>query len=175
MIRPIKYVEKTIAEKVETQKPGLLEALMLPITSGFLITFSISRIINHMWPNLYFQATPTLHIHHFTYGFFLLAVACFLALLYSGPRAKFWVSLLYGVGLGFAFDEFAMWLRLDDDDPVRWNYDGFLIVMGTFILLLSINAGLKFYKRHWRSTLQKLNKNRISKAKKSIRSQKFVG
>jgi hypothetical protein len=147
MIWPFNLFEKEIEEAVISKRSSLMQALLFPISFTFLLTFTLSRIVNYTWPTMYFQATPTLHIHHFTYGIIILAAAGFLSLLFSGPRGKFWIAMLYGTGLGFAFDEFAMWLRLDETDPVRWDYDGFVIIAGIFLMLFTIPQGLHFIRR----------------------------
>ena len=62
---------------------------------------------------------------------------------------KYFISLLYGFGLGLAFDEFAFWLKLTDDDPARWSYDGFLIIAGFIFIIISAKRGLKLLKILW--------------------------
>jgi len=136
-----------IHHKVSNGESGLYAALLLPITFSFLITFSIARAISHIAPQFYIELSAGLHIHHYTYGFFILAISGYLALIFSGPRAKFWIALLFGIGLALSFDEFGMWLRLKDDDITRFQYDGFNLIMGLTLLLLSFKHGIKFLKR----------------------------
>ena len=88
-------------------------------------------------------------IHHFAYGFWILSASGYLALIFSGPRAKFLISLLFGLGLGLAFDEFSMWLELRGDDTARWNYDGMVIIISTMLIVVAMGPGLHFIKRHW--------------------------
>ena len=90
-----------------------------------------------------------IHVHHFVWGISVLAISGYLALIFGGPRAKFLISLLYGFGLGLAFDEFAFWLKLTDDDPARWSYDGFLIIAAIIFLIISAKPGTKMLKRLW--------------------------
>ena len=89
------------------------------------------------------------HIHHFAYGFFALAVSGYLALLFDEPKDKYLISLLHGFGLGLALDEFGMWLRLKDDEPIRWGYDGLLIFLGVIFLIISAKPGVKMLKILW--------------------------
>lgn len=145
-----------IQERVEDQKPGLYLALMLPIAFAFTITFAISRMISLYAPWLYLQWTPHLHVHHFTYGFFILAIAGFLALIFSGPRATFRIALLYGVGLALAMDEFGMWLRLSDDDVARSSYDGLNIVIGLIFFIIALPPGIRLLQSLWPFTARKL-------------------
>jgi len=141
-----------IHHKVVAQEPGLYITLIFPIAVSFLITFAGSRIIGYLItygyvPEIYLQPSQGVHIHHYTYGFFILAAAGYLALVFSGPRAKYGIALLLGFGLGLAFDEFGMWLKLRDDEITRWSYDGFNMVIGVFFLLLSARGGVRLLKR----------------------------
>ena len=92
-----------------------------------------------------------MHVHHFTYGIFILFAAGYLALVVKQARAKFWVALLHGFGLGLAMDEFGMWLKLRDDDIVRWSYDGFSLTIGLFLLILTAKPGFRMLKKLWPS------------------------
>lgn len=132
-----------IHRKVVNQEPGLYISLIFPVAVAFLITFTASRIFSHFFPQFYIQWTPGLRVHHYAYGFFVLAAAGYLALIFNGPRSKYLISLLFGFGLGLAFDEFGMWLKLRDDESARWSYDGFNLIIGLFFLLLSARGGMK--------------------------------
>lgn len=140
--------EKIISKKIETQKSGLYFYLIFPIAVSFLLTFGISRLISHFFPNL-FLVVSEVHIHHFAYGFFVLAASGYLALIFDKPEEKYLISLLHGFGLGLALDEFGMWLRLRDDEPVRWGYDGLLIFLGVIFLIISAKPGVKMLKILW--------------------------
>lgn len=132
-----------------SNQPGLYIAVIFPISISFLLTFTGARILSRIAPWFYLEPSPGLHIHHFAWGIFVLAIAGYLAMIFNGPRANYLISLLYGFGLGLAFDEFGMWLRFRDDDPIRWEYDGFIIVIGVFFLILSAKAGIHFIKNRW--------------------------
>ena len=140
--------EKIISEKIEHGEAGLYLYLIFPIAFAFLLTFVAARIFSLLAPNFYLDLAIG-HVHHYVYGFFVLAVSGYLALIFDGPRAKYLISLLHGFGLGLAFDEFVFWLKLTDDDPARWSYDGFLIIMGLFFFIISAKRGLKMLKILW--------------------------
>jgi len=148
-----KKMREGIYKKVINKEPGLYISLVFPIAVAFLITFTASRVFSHFLPQFYIQWSPGLRVHHFAYGFFVLAVVGYLALVFNGPKAKYGIALLLGFGLGLAFDEFGMWLKLRDDEITRWSYDGFNIIIGFFFLLLSAKQGmglllkLRFFKR----------------------------
>ncbi|MDO8495123.1 MAG: hypothetical protein Q7S32_01160 [bacterium] len=142
-------MKESIREKVVHHESGLYVAIIFPIAVAFSLTFVGSRILSHFAPQFYVEWSPGLRVHHFTYGFFILAVTGYLALIFNGPRAKYLIALLFGFGLGLAFDEFGMWLRLKDDDPVRWSYDGFNVIIGVLFLIISARPGVRFLRFLW--------------------------
>lgn len=141
-------MRRGIEAKVAQKEPGLYVVVLFPIVVSFLLTFAANRLIGYLITygyirNYYLEPSPGLHVHHFTYGFFILAIAGYLALIYNGPRAKYLIALLLGLGLGLAMDEFGMWLKLRDDEIARWNYDGFTLVIGLFVFLFTIKGMLR--------------------------------
>lgn len=82
------------------------------VLAGFLPTFLIARFIVAQFPDLFLEVRGT-HVHHFIYGFFVLAVMGFVSLVVD--RARRVQAFLYGIGLALAFDEFGMWIKLTDD------------------------------------------------------------
>jgi len=112
------------------------------VVFSFLVTFVAARLIvylvlGHLMPNL-FLTIRGVHIHHFTYGVVVLVIVG-LYLLLRRPNVDSddfrWLVLIYGVGLGLTFDEFGMWIRLQDDYWVRQSYDAIIIVV---LILLNI-------------------------------------
>ena len=146
-------MKNSIKWRVEHHQHGLYLYIVFPIATTFLLTFIGARVISHFWPDLYIPWAG-IHVHHFAYGFFVLAIAGYLALVFSGPRGKYLIALLHGFGLGLAFDEFGLWLHLNDDDPSRYSYDGFLIVAGAIALIITAKPGIKMVKNHlpWTKT-----------------------
>lgn len=143
-------MRESIHRKVETGDPGLYVSLAFPILFAFVLTFIGSRLIGYLAPGFYLEISPGLHVHHFTYGVFILFAAGYLGLTtVKQPRAKFWVAMLHGFGLGLAMDEFGMWLKLRDDEIARWSYDGFNITVGLFLFILTVKPGVKMLKRLW--------------------------
>jgi hypothetical protein len=102
------------------------------ILSSFLPTFIISRLLVHLAPGLFINIGGS-HIHHLTYGIFLLAIAGFLSQNLENPKWKTKLAILYGTGLALSFDEFGMWLRLQDSYWVRQSYDAVLIILSLLI------------------------------------------
>ena len=140
-------MKRAISERVIYKEPGLYLYILFPISFAFLLTFLGARIFSHYRPDIYL-AWFGIHVHHFAYGFFVLAVAGYLALVFSGPRGKYLIALLHGFGLGLAFDEFGIWLHLSDEDPARWSYDGFLIIAGLITIILTAKPGIKMIRNH---------------------------
>ena len=130
------------------------------IVSSFLMTFIIARafvylVLNHWMPN-FFLTVKGVHIHHFTYGVVILATVGLYLILKrpsTDSRVFRWSVLLYGIGLGLTFDEFGMWIHLEDDYWIRHSYDAVIIVV---LLLLNI----AYYKSLWQIlTLKRLREN----------------
>lgn len=139
-------MKRSIHERHE--KPGFYLYLIFPMSIAFLITFVLARSLNLIAPGLHFSIAG-IHIHHFVWGISILAISGYLALIFSSPKEKYLVALLHGLGLGLAFDEFGFWLKLTDDDIVRWSYDGFFIIMGVFLLVISAKRGVQMLKTLW--------------------------
>lgn len=98
------------------------------ILIAFLPTFVSARLIVYHFPELFLEVKGV-HIHHLTYGIFLLAIAGILSLNFSSWKWKIVNSILYGIGLALAFDEFGMWIHLEDDYWVRQSYDAVIILV----------------------------------------------
>lgn len=143
----VRTIEQRIRNKLNQHQEGLYVVLLFPISVAFILTFIACRMVSHVAPHLYLQLSSGLHVHHFIYGFFSVTAAGFLALVFNGPRAKFWIAMLFGFGLGLSFDEYGIWLHLNDGDPLRWQYDGFVIVISAILLLFTIQPGLRFIKK----------------------------
>lgn len=124
---------------IHSQESRKLTALIL---ASFLITFFISRLIVYLVINRLlidlFLTVNNVHIHHFSYGVVILALVG-LSLILQIPaltsrRLRF-IAIWYGIGLGLTFDEFGMWIRLEDDYWIRQSYDAIVVVA---LLLLNI-------------------------------------
>ena len=141
--------KNVIIEKVRKSEAGLYFYLVFPMAFAFLLTFVGARALNTIAPDFWLVNLAVGHVHHFAYGIFILAVSGYLALIFDGPRGKYLVALLHGFGLGLTFDEYWFWIKLSEDELARWNYDGFLIIMGFFFLVISARRGVKMLKVLW--------------------------
>ena len=125
----------------ELQSPSNRQ-ITAQIIFWFLTTFALARltvylILDGVLPDM-FLFVRGVHIHHFTYGVILLAIAGIVLLLKRpAPESTVFklLTVTYGIGLGLTFDEFGMWIRLQDNYWIRQSYDAVIIVT---LLLLNI-------------------------------------
>lgn len=138
--------QKTVNKKFASNDPFAYLYVLFPITVAFLLTFGGARLLSHIAPWLYIHFVPGLHVHHVAYGTLILAASGYLALISDAPKYKYLTALLHGFGLGLAFDEFGILLRLSDDSTARWSYDGLLILTAIFFLIISTRSGVEFFR-----------------------------
>lgn len=126
----------------QTVSSPTTKSIIAVIVFSFLATFVIARLVvylvlGHWMPDL-FLTIKGVHIHHFTYGVVILVLVGLVMLLLRpavNSRAFNWCALFYGIGLGLTFDEFGMWIRLQDNYWIRQSYDAVVVVA---LLLLNI-------------------------------------
>jgi hypothetical protein len=126
------------------------------ILISFLATFILSRIVVYYapMPNLFLKVRGV-HIHHLAYGIFILGLVGFLSLIQErSEKTRLKLSVLYGIGLGLAFDEFAMWIQLEDVYHDRSTYDAIVVIT---LILLNIVYFADFWKK-WGYRLDSLIK-----------------
>jgi hypothetical protein len=105
------------------------------VAFAFGLTVAFARWVSYVRPAFHYNIGG-IHIHHYTYGIFMLTVAGYFALVLKGPRATFWIALLYGWGAGFTFDEMGMWLNSSIDQSARWEKAG--VFFGALALMVSV-------------------------------------
>ena len=104
------------------------------IAAAFALTVVSARIFSFVLPRVHWEPVPGMHIHHYVYGIFILAIAGYLALIFRSDGATPWIALLYGFGIGFTFDEFGMWLNPPFHGG-RWNTSGITIVIVALLIV----------------------------------------
>ena len=115
------------------------------IMISFLGTFIVSRLIVNYFPGFTLTEIRGTHVHHFAYGIVLLVfVGYFLLTQPRSRRSRLKMSLFYGIAIGLAFDEFAMWIQLEDVYYDRSTYDAIVIIAA---LLLNIVYFEDFWKK----------------------------
>src|SRR5512143_3299209 len=117
---------------------------------AFLFTFIAARTVTFLimarrLPDLYLHVGGT-HVHHLTYGIFLLVAVGAYLLFVPGPRQHVRViAILYGIGLALTFDEFGMWLHLGGPYWQRASFDA-IIVLGALLGLLAFMPPLRVWR-----------------------------
>ena len=108
----------------------------------FLPTFIIARLVAHTIPDVV-VTVGQVHIHHLTWGIFILAASGFWSFHVKTRRARAILAAIYGIGLALAFDEFGLWLRLEDNYWVRQSYDAIISIT---VFLVNIVYFFHFWK-----------------------------
>ena len=121
---------------------------------AFAFTFLAARSValltsTNRLPEIYFRLGGA-HVHHLNYGIIILAgVGAYLLFAHPKDRRRTVAAVIYGIGLGLTFDEFAMWLNLDDVYWRRASYDA-VVVVATLLGLLTVAPTLRRFRlRHW--------------------------
>lgn len=132
------------------------------ILLSFMGSFIVSRLLVHLMdaqiiPDYYVLIGQT-HIHHFNWGILLLALTGLLLFSVQTQKQKKLLAMFYGIGLGLAFDEFGMWLQLEDNYSSRLSYTAIVIIAAILINITYMgNIWLKIF------TKAKNTKNRAAK------------
>jgi len=121
---------------------------------SFIITFALARsaavlmLVGRMHDfYLHFGGT---HVHHLNYGIFILSgLGAYLIFLRPDPRGIARAAALYGVGLALTFDEFGMWLHLDDLYWQRASFDAMVLIAAILGLIMAAPTIRRFRPRHW--------------------------
>ncbi|HEY0008153.1 MAG TPA: hypothetical protein VGB55_05485 [Tepidisphaeraceae bacterium] len=137
--------------------PNAAASLARRTLAAFVITFFAARvmvllIMTRRVPDFYFYAGET-HVHHLNYGIFLLVIVAGWAIFASASQRHVkLLAVLYGVGLGLTFDEFGMWLNLDEVYWQRASYDGVLSIAALLGLIAYAPAVRQFRSKAWAVT-----------------------
>jgi len=133
---------------------SLTQHLARRVLTAFVFTFAVARatvVVTAMgWtPNLHVQLGGT-HVHHLNFGIFLLSiVGAYLIFVRPEGKALREAALAYGIGLALTFDEFGMWLHLEDHYWQRASYDAVVVIMSLLGLLIAAPTLRRFRRRHW--------------------------
>jgi hypothetical protein len=119
------------------------------ILLGFLPTFITARLLVHFEPRLFLDVHGT-HVHHFTYGVIILAIAGFISLV-SPKRNQAWLAFLYGIGLALAFDEFGMWLRLTSNYNLDQSEDVMVAILAFLFVVVYFKDIIRKILAHYRN------------------------
>jgi hypothetical protein len=142
-----------------TEEVGLLVPvvwLFAAVLVTFLVTRTITRVIRARGERAGDAPEPAergrglvgditvggVHVHHQVFGIVLMA-ATGIGTIAATPEGRGLdvAAVLFGVGIGLTFDEFALWVHLDD---VYWTESGRASVDAVFVLLMGtglVSAG----------------------------------
>jgi hypothetical protein len=101
---------------------GAAAVVLVAFLVSFLLIRTSARLTRSVswWPGG--VQTGGVHLHHLVWGICLMMLSGFLAFAVRMP-APWWHidAVVFGVGVGFTLDEFALWVRLED---VYWAKEG---------------------------------------------------
>jgi hypothetical protein len=125
---------------------------------GFLASLGGARLVVHLilkfkLEKQLFALVPgtdpnPVHIHHFNYGLFLIGAAGLAALFPFGRRALRGLALVFGLGAGLVFDEFALFWNLNPEYAQELS----VIAAGLFAALL---VQLIYFRRFWAAVVRR--------------------
>jgi len=121
---------------------------------SFIVTFAIARSMGLLMMvgrmrDFYLHFGQT-HVHHLNYGIFILsALGGYLIFVRPDARGVARAAGLYGIGLALTFDEFGMWLHLDDVYWQRASFDAMVLIAAILGLIMAAPTVRRFRLRHW--------------------------
>lgn len=120
---------------------------------SFLITFICSRLVVrgielNIFPKIFdiffgYVYIKGFHVHHLNFGIILLVISGFISIIQPIKKHLYLLAILYGVGLGLTFDEFAIWFTLNDNYWNRMSYDAVIIISAIFLNII-------YFKNFWK-------------------------
>tara|TARA_Y100000034_G_C6800843_1_gene359204 strand:- start:445 stop:906 length:462 start_codon:yes stop_codon:yes gene_type:complete len=119
---------------------------------SFLITYVIARSLATFFATIS-VIIREFHIHHFYYGFVLLVLSAWVALVSEKDSMKKMSALFLGVGAGLVVDEIGLLLTCTTpalnicDYYARGSYDIFILITGLLLLILYSGPVYRFLKR----------------------------
>lgn len=121
---------------------------------SFIVTFALARSMGLLMMvgrmhDFYLRFGQT-HVHHLNYGIFILsALGGYLIFIRPDARGVARAAALYGIGLALTFDEFGMWLNLDDVYWQRASFDAMVLIAAILGLIMAAPTVRRFRLRHW--------------------------
>lgn len=128
----------------DAAQPGR-EAAFLALL-GFVLSFLFIRTSTRMiraevswWPGN-IETEGGLHLHHLAFGIVFMLLGGFAAIAIDTPASPWYQMAVvgFGVGAGLTFDEFALWINLEDvywSERGRTSLDAIVLVVGFMALV----------------------------------------
>ncbi len=131
-----------------SSEPGRDAAFLVLL--AFLVSFLFIRTSARMiraqvswWPGNV-ETSSGLHLHHLVWGISLMTIAGFLGFALAPPSDPWYqiAAIAFGFGAGLTFDEFALWVHLED---VYWSREGrvsldAVVMVSAFMLLVVLGT-----------------------------------
>jgi uncharacterized membrane protein (UPF0136 family) len=121
---PIAFIGELWNEQIVEQGREGIFLVLVGFLGSFLFIRTSTRLMRSpkvpWWPGS--VTTGDLHVHHLVFGIVLMLAAPTIA--YAIPDVSPWwelTAVAFGIGAGLTFDEFALWLHLED---VYWAEEG---------------------------------------------------
>ncbi len=116
------------------------KAISFIILISFLLAFVVARLMVYLidinaLPDFYVAAGQT-HVHHLNFGIFLLSISGYLSLIFNNRKMTEKLAIMYGVGLGLTFDEFSLWLHLQNNYYARVSYEAIIVIVALLINII---------------------------------------
>jgi hypothetical protein len=117
-----------------------LQEIPFIVFLSFLLTFLITRFYLYIVNRDILELPGAIylngvHIHHLNIGIIILALTGFWSIYDLRPTLHRLLAIIYGIGLGLTFDEFALWFMLKDNYYARLSYDAVITVA---LILLNV-------------------------------------
>jgi hypothetical protein len=108
---------------------------------SFIVAFAVARLTVMWGPEWLRLIFREYHIHHFYYGFALLAISNWIALTTDRKHMMNTAAVFSGLGLGLIVDEIGLLLTcttaaLECDYFARQTYDVFMLIAALFLTVI---------------------------------------
>ncbi len=112
---------------------------------SFTVTFAIARLVtgviklgNSTTGNI---SAGGVHLHHYVWGVLLVIGVAIFGLVDRSPKARTWMGVALGVGMGLIIDEAALLITLKD---VYWHTQGWISVAIAVVIISVLGTVLVF-------------------------------
>jgi hypothetical protein len=122
------------------------------VAVSFIGAFALARLTVLLGPEWLRLIVRQYHIHHFYYGFVLIAVSNWIALTTDRRHMFQFAAVLFGAGLGLFVDEFGLLLTcttpaFECDYYARQTYDAFMLITAALVAVLYSKPIISVFRR----------------------------
>lgn len=144
----MQFFKSTIDRAIKHFITSRFEEIPFVVFASFLTTFIVTRTYVYLTSKGSFNflvdhiVVNGVHVHHLNFGIGLLAIVGFWSLYDVNRSTHRTLAFFYGLGLALTFDEFALWLHLEDNYYSQASYNAIM-----FISLIFLN--IIYFPRFW--------------------------